>query len=238
MQNSVASIQKALYWLSSQDENWTRHIKDSNIAVQMHTKAQAQKEVNSSFQKKIESFCKEPAEDQLTQLNSIEISSVETQLNPTPLRPPQNGREKQELPQSPLNPALFSSPQSSPQNPTTDSYEKFKAILENSKPTQLEAPIPKTSPIKKRNIKNQPKTLPEEILSSQTRVVEATKSNKTLSKKTLSSQTLKPETSVRIDSRNLQILEHIQKEWNLKNKEETLNLLIQAGKKKLSTLKN
>ena len=57
--HSETTVKKALHWLNEQDNDWSKHIKDSNIAVKMYLKSQ-KKERESSSQKEIQnSFLKE-----------------------------------------------------------------------------------------------------------------------------------------------------------------------------------
>ena len=58
--HSKNTLKKALNWLDEQDNNWTEHIKDSRVAVQMYLKAQKKEEEGADFQKELKAFLKEP----------------------------------------------------------------------------------------------------------------------------------------------------------------------------------
>ena len=58
--HSKNTLKKALHWLDEQDNNWTEHIKDSRVAVQMYLKSQKKEEEDDSFQKELKAFLKEP----------------------------------------------------------------------------------------------------------------------------------------------------------------------------------
>ncbi|MBC6414788.1 MAG: hypothetical protein GDA46_00110 [Bdellovibrionales bacterium] len=56
MQNSPATIQKALYWFNKQDKSWLEHIEDSNTIVKMYLNSQKKSEEDSKFQTQVEKF--------------------------------------------------------------------------------------------------------------------------------------------------------------------------------------
>lgn len=61
---SEQTVLKALHWLDQQPDNWSEHIKDSNVAVKMYLKSQEKnKEKESSFTKEVTQLLKTEAEE-------------------------------------------------------------------------------------------------------------------------------------------------------------------------------
>lgn len=61
---SEQTVLKALNWLDKQPDNWSEHIKDSNIAVKMYLKSQGKnKERKLAFTKEIKQFLKTEDEE-------------------------------------------------------------------------------------------------------------------------------------------------------------------------------
>ena len=87
--SSPATIQKALYWLNKQDENWSKHIKDSNTAVKMYLKSHKKPSQASPFQKKLEKFCE-------TNFGVL-LQKPHQSLSPETLSPPQENLAESQL---------------------------------------------------------------------------------------------------------------------------------------------
>ena len=197
--SSPAAIQKALYWLHNQNENWSKYIKDSNTAVKMYQKSHKKEKQISPFQKNLQSFCESNFGAGLQKQSSSALS------------PPPNNSDN--------------TPGISIKKERLDSYESFKSLLIGQNP-----------PPDLKNTK-----LPETKLKTQ-------KDSKNISPSGAKLQTHKESpvipapvelfagASITIDSKNLQVLEEVKKEWNLKNNEEALNLLIQTGRRKLNRI--
>ena len=197
--SSPATIQKALYWIHNQNENWSKYIKDSNTFVKMYQKSHKKETQISQFQKNLQSFCE----------SNFGVS-LQKQSSSTLSPPPNN---------------LDNTPDISIKEERQDSYESFKSLLigQNLSP----------------DLKNT--KLPETKLKTQ-------KDSKNISLNSTKLQTHKESsfipapvkffagTPITIDSKNLQVIEEVKKEWNLKNNEEALNLLIQTGRRKLNRI--
>ncbi|MCY4320851.1 MAG: hypothetical protein OXC37_00380 [Bdellovibrionaceae bacterium] len=57
---SKNTLKEAFNWLDKQEHNWSKYIKDSNIAIQMYMKSQKEKEKKkTNFQKELQGFLKE-----------------------------------------------------------------------------------------------------------------------------------------------------------------------------------
>ena len=218
--NSLATIQKALYWLNKQDQNWSHHIKDSNIAVKMYLKSQKKEsEACSEFQKKLENYCETTCQTkQASQLSAGDLLPPLKQ----PADKPAISVKKPNEPQNSYGGFELLMPSQSISKPKPDQKADFishsqehnsKSNTVSKNPTSLDSPSFINDPLPTKSI-----TLPKENL------VTGINSN------------LKEKTSITLDSKNLEILKDIKKKWNLKTEEEALNLLIQAGQKNLSRL--
>lgn len=180
-ENSPATVQKALHWLYRQDENWPKHIKDSNTAVKMYLKSQKTEKPSSQFQKKLSAVCEADFAVQIKN-NTVKESS----------------KTFQKLSKNFNNTLSAGTPESPPQKD-----------LAQKDPTQKDLRSPGVPADKLPFFSEKEDPCQEGQQEGQ---------------------------DVRLDPRSLQTIEDIKKEWNLKNFEESLRLLIQAGKKSLNRL--
>jgi len=175
-ENSPATVQKALHWLYKQDENWSKHIKDSNTAVKMYLKSHKKVTPPSQFQKKLSAVCEADFAVQIKN-NTVKESS----------------KTFQKFSKNFNNSLSAGTPESPPQKDLSQKYLRNPGVPADKLPffSKKEAPCQ------------------EDQQEGQ---------------------------DVRLDPRSLQTIEDIKKEWNLKSLEESLRLLIQAGKKSLNRL--
>ena len=98
MTNSPATIQKALYWLSKQDQNWSQYIEDSNTAVKMYLKSQKRQTESSKFQKKLEKFCSKEKEGAflIAAASFDKKQELKSQTSFLKEAPPQKSHQKKE----------------------------------------------------------------------------------------------------------------------------------------------
>ena len=221
--SSPAAIQKALYWLHNQNENWSKYIKDSNTVVKMYQKSHKKESQTSQFQKNLQNFCESNFGADLQKQSSSALSPPPNNCDST------FGASLQKQSSSALSPPpnnCDNAPDISIKKERRDSYENFKSLL--------------TGQILSPDLKNT--KLPEKTKLKTQKDSKNTRPNNTKLQNHKESSVIPKSvesfagTPITIDSKNLQVLEEVKKEWNLKNNEEALNLLIQAGIKKLNQL--
>ena len=83
-QHSKQTLLKALHWLDQQPDNWSEHIKDSNLAVKMYLKSQNKEEKTSSLAKELSPFVKKGTEERASQKTEAFLKESFEKKEPSP----------------------------------------------------------------------------------------------------------------------------------------------------------